>query len=298
MSTDISGFDIDSQTIVANLKSNWINILIVFLSVLIIVIVIRSVSRKLRLIIENKIGEEKIEVRKRTFKFNSVFSNLIIVLAVFIGVLIIADQLGINIIPIITGAGIIGIIFGLGAQSLIKDLINGSFILFEQWYQVNDIITVGNISGVVERFSLRTTVIRDIAGVLHYIPNSEIKVLSNRTQQWARAVIDIGVHYKENTDRVVEVLNTVFDDLMKDKKYRKFIIEKPEILGDGGVSELADSAVIFKIICKVKPPNQWTIERQLRKRIKDKFDKAGIEIPYPCRSLYIRSDNKGAFLSE
>ncbi|MBU4483383.1 MAG: mechanosensitive ion channel family protein, partial [Actinobacteria bacterium] len=205
-------------------------------------------------------------------------------------ILIIAEQIGISILPIITGAGIIGIIFGLGAQSLIKDLINGSFILFEQWYQVNDIITVGDITGTVERFSLRTTVIRDLEGVLHYIPNSEIKVLSNRTAEWARAVVDVGVHYKESTDKVVEVLSLVFDEIMTDAKYGPCIIERPEILGDGGVSELGDSAVVFKIICKVKPPNQWTIARQLRKRIKDKFDEVGIEIPYPCRNLYMRND--------
>ncbi|MBM3700959.1 MAG: mechanosensitive ion channel family protein [Actinobacteria bacterium] len=289
MTDELSGMNIDSQTIVANLKANWINILIVFVAVVIIIIVISAISRRLRNIIEKKISDEKIEVRKKSFTFNSVLSNLIIVLSVFIGLLVIADQLGISILPIITGAGVLGIILGFGAQSLIKDLINGSFMLFEQWYQVNDIITVGNVSGVVEKFSLRTTVIRDIEGVIHYIPNSEIKVLSNRTQEWARAVVDIGVHYREKTDRVIEVLNSVFEELMKDKKYKKMILEKPEILGDGGVSELADSSVIFKIICKVKPPNQWTIARQLRKRIKDKFDVEGIEIPYPCRNLYTRN---------
>ena len=290
MATNSIGINIDSQKIIENFKANWITITIVVLAVLLIILIVRAVSRRLRILIEKKIGNEKIEIRKRTFTFNSVLSNLIIVLSVFIGILTIAEQLGISILPIITGAGIIGIIFGLGAQSLIKDLINGSFILFEQWYQVNDIITVGDISGTVERFSLRTTVIRDLEGVLHYIPNSEIKVLSNKTTEWARAVIDVGVHYKESTDKVVEVLNLVFDEIMMDAKYGPYIIERPEILGDGGVSELGDSAVVFKIICQVKPPNQWTIARQLRKRIKDKFDEVGIEIPYPCRNLYMRND--------
>ncbi|MCG2788812.1 MAG: mechanosensitive ion channel family protein [Actinomycetia bacterium] len=290
MATNSIGINIDSQKIIENFKVNWITITIVVLAVLLIILIVRAVSRRLRILIEKKIGDEKLEIRKRTFTFNSVLSNLIIVLSAFIGILIIAEQIGISILPIITGAGIIGIIFGLGAQSLIKDLINGSFILFEQWYQVNDIITVGDITGTVERFSLRTTVIRDLEGVLHYIPNSEIKVLSNRTAEWARAVVDVGVHYKESTDKVVEVLSLVFDEIMTDAKYGPCIIERPEILGDGGVSELGDSAVVFKIICKVKPPNQWTIARQLRKRIKDKFDEVGIEIPYPCRNLYMRND--------
>ena len=291
MAPDLSGMNIDSQTIVENFKSNWINIAIVIVVILIIVLVVRIVSRKLKSVIEKKIGEEKIEVRKKTFTFNSVLSNLIIVLSFFIGGVIIADLLGISILPIITGAGVLGIILGFGAQSLIKDLINGSFMLFEQWYQVNDIITAGNVSGVVERFSLRTTVIRDLEGVVHYIPNSEIRVLSNRTQEWARAVIDIGVHYRENTDRVLKVLEEVFDELMQDAQYGPLILERPIVLGDGGVNELGDSAVIFKILCKVKPPNQWTIARQLRKRIKDKFDEAGIEIPFPCRNLYIKNES-------
>lgn len=292
MTTDSLGMNIDSQKIIENFKANWITIVIVAIAVLLIILIVRVVFRRLRIIIERKISDEKIEIRKRTFTFNSVLSNLIIVVSVFIGFLIVADQLGISILPIITGAGIIGIIFGLGAQSLIKDLINGSFMLFEQWYQVNDIVTVAEVSGVVERFSLRTTVIRDLEGVLHHIPNSEIKVLSNRTSEWARAVVDVGVHYKENTDKVVEVLNLVFDEIMADEKYGSCIIEKPEILGDGGVSELGDSAVMFKLLCKVKPPNQWTIARQLRKRIKDKFDEVGIEIPYPCRNLYMRNDSQ------
>ncbi len=288
MSTDFLKLNINSQAIIANLKSNRMNIIIIISVVVIIILIIRGLSKKLKNIIERKITDEKLEFRKKTFTFNSVISNLIISFSIIAGILIITDQLGISILPIITGAGIIGIIIGLGAQSLIKDIINGSFILFEQWFQVNDVITVGNISGVVERFNLRTTVIRDLEGVLHFIPNSEIKILSNNTQEWSRAVIDIGVHYKENTDKVVNVLNSVFDEIMQDKSYSNLILERPEILGDGGISELSDSAVIFKIICKVKASNQWTIARQLRKRIKDKFDKEGIEIPYPCRNVYIR----------
>ncbi len=287
---DTQNINIDSQTIVESFRNNWITIAAVAFAVIVIILVIKFISRRLKKVIEKKIGDDRIEVRKRSFTFNSVVSNLIILASFFAGILIIMDQLSIPILPIITGAGILGVIIGLGAQSLIKDLINGSFILFEQWYQVNDIITIGDITGTVERFSLRTTVIRDIEGTVHFIPNSEIKTLGNRTQVWTKAVVKIGVHYKEKIDRVVDVLQEVFDEFMDDRKYRKLILEPPKILGDGGVSELGDSAVTFTIVCKVKPPEQWTIERQLRKRIKDKFDEVGIEIPYPCRNLYMRND--------
>jgi len=185
-----------------------------------------------------------------------------------------------------------GIVIGFGAQSLIKDLINGTFILFEQWFQVNDIVTINGTSGVVEKFNLRTTVLRDLEGVAHYIPNGEISILSNRTHVWARALIEVGVHYKENTDRVIQVLEEVFDQLMADEDFKGCILERPQILGKGGVDSLADSAVMFKIVCKVVPPNQWDIARQLRKRIKDKFDQVGIEIPFPCRNVYMREEQK------
>ncbi len=288
---DSSGqVNIDAQQIIQSFNTNWINIAIVVGAMIAIILVVYFISKRLRVVIARKIGDDKKELRSRTFTFNSVISNLIIVLTVFIGGLIILDMLGISIAPIIAGAGIIGIVIGLGAQSLIKDLINGSFILIEQWFQINDVVSVGNITGTVERISLRTTVIRDLDGVVHFIPNSEINILSNKTQKWANAVIVVGVHYKENTDRVVEVLDIVFEEIVKDKKYKKFILEKPKVLGDGGVDELGDSAVTFKILCKVTPDEQWTIERQLRKRIKDKFDEVGIEIPFPCRNLYMRED--------
>ncbi len=280
--------NIDSQVIMQSLISNWINIAIVIAAIVAIVLIVHFVSRRLKAVISGKIGEDKREFRRRTYTLNSVISNLIIIITVFTGLLIILSMLGIPITPIVAGAGIIGIIIGLGAQSLIKDLINGSFILIEQWFQIGDIVSVDNITGTVEKVSLRTTVLRDLNGVVHFIPNSEIKILSNKSQKWANAVIDVGVHYKENTDRVVQVLNTVFDEIVQDSKYKKHILEKPKILGDGGVNELGDSAVMFKILCRVTPEQQWTIERQLRKRIKDKFDEVGIEIPFPCRNVYMR----------
>ena len=288
---DSSGqINIDAQQIIQSFNTNWINIAIVMAAMIAIILIVYFISKRLRAVISKKIGDDKKELRRRTYTFNSVISNLIIVLTIFIGGLILLDMLGISITPIIAGAGIIGIVVGLGAQSLIKDLINGSFILIEQWFQINDIVSVGNITGTVERISLRTTVLRDLDGVVHFIPNSEIKILSNKTQKWARAVVEIGVHYKENTDRVLQVLDTVFDEMVDDKKYKKFLLENPTVLGDGGVNSLGDSAVTFKIICKVTPDEQWTIERQLRKRIKDKFDEVGIEIPFPCRNLYMRED--------
>ena len=274
---------------IQNFLNNWIDIAIIIGALVVLVVIVSISRRKLRRFFEKKIPEDKMLIRKRTLTFNSVISNLIIVVAFIAAALIIAEQLGISVTPLLAGAGVAGIVLGFGAQSLIKDLINGVFILLEQWYQIGDVVSVGDITGAVERFNLRTTVIRDIEGTVHYIPNGEITVLGNRTHLWSRAVVEVGVHYDEDTSRVVEAIEEIFDEIMKDKKYKKMILERPSILGKDGISELGDSAIIFKLICKVKPGEQWNIERQLRKRIKDKFDKIGIEIPYPCTNIYMRN---------
>ncbi|MBL7123835.1 MAG: mechanosensitive ion channel family protein, partial [Actinobacteria bacterium] len=282
--------EIFTSGMLQNLKDNWINIAIILAVLILIIIIVKIISRRIRKLVEKKISDDRIIIKKRTFTFTSVVSNLIIVIAVVAAALITADEIGINVTPLLAGAGVAGVVIGFGAQSLIKDLINGVFILLEQWFQVGDIVTIGDTSGTVERLNLRTTVIRDIEGTVHYIPNGEITKLSNQTQLWSRAVVEVGVHYSEDTDRVVKVLEDVFEDLVNDKNYKKVILERPVILGDGGISELGDSAVVFKIICKVKPGEQWTIARQMRKRIKDKFDEIGIEIPYPCTNVYMRNE--------
>lgn len=283
---------LSTQNIIENLKQSWLLIIIIIAVIVILFIIVRLISVKFKKIVNKKISDEKIEIKKKTYTVISVLSNLILVLGVVISFLLIADILGINIAPVLTGAGVLGIIIGFGAQSLIKDIINGVFILVEQWFQVDDIITVGNISGVVEKFNLRTTVIRDLNGKVHFIPNGQIAILGNFTSKWARALVDVSVGYKEDADKVIGVLEEVFDDLMKKKEYKKFILERPSVIGDGGIDSFGDSAVIFKIVFKVKPPNQWTIERQLRKMIKSKFDELGIEIPFPSRNIYIKNENK------
>jgi moderate conductance mechanosensitive channel len=282
------------DNIAENFLDSWISILIIIGIVVAVMIIVKVFARRAIRMFEERISDDRIETKKRTFTFTSVVSNLIIVISIVAGILIIAEQLGISVTPLLAGAGVAGIVIGFGAQSLIKDIINGTFILFEQWFQVNDIVTINNTSGVVEKFNLRTTVLRDLEGIAHYIPNGEINILSNRTHVWARAMVEVGVHYKENTDRVVEVLEEVFDELLADDQFKDVILERPQILGKGGVDSLGDSAVMFKIICKVVPPNQWDVGRQLRKRIKDKFDEVGIEIPFPCTNVYMRDENNKA----
>ena len=197
-----NNLNILSGSLVQNLRENWLDIVIILGVFIIFSVVVSVIRRRLRRLFERRIPEDRMMLRKRTLTFNSVVSNLIIVIAFIAAALIIAGELGISITPLLAGAGVAGIVVGFGAQSLIKDLINGVFILFEQWYQVGDVVTIGGVTGAVERFNLRTTMIRDIEGTIHFFPNGEISVLGNRTNLWSRAVVSIGVHYKENTDRV------------------------------------------------------------------------------------------------
>ncbi len=186
--------NINTSLMLANLKASWINIAIIVVVLVVVIIIVRIIAHRMRRIVERRISDDRIMMKKRTFTFTSVISNLIVVVAFIAAALIIADEIGISITPLLAGAGVAGIVFGFGAQSFIKDLINGIFILMEQWFQVDDIITIGDITGTVERFNLRTTVMRDIEGTVHYIPNGEITRLSNRSQLWSRAVVEVGVH--------------------------------------------------------------------------------------------------------
>jgi len=159
--------DVATESIFKNFLDNWLNIVIIIAVLLVVIILVKIISRRMRRLIEKKISNEKMLIKKRTFTLTNVISNLIIVGSSVAAILIIADQVGIPVTPVLAGAGVAGIVIGFGAQSLIKDLINGTFILVEQWYQINDIVTIGDTSGVVEKFNLRTTVLRDLEGTLH-----------------------------------------------------------------------------------------------------------------------------------
>ncbi|MDZ7839032.1 MAG: mechanosensitive ion channel [Actinomycetota bacterium] len=170
---------------------NWLSIVVVLAVLIVVIIIVKFIYRKTTKVFEQHISDDRMEIKKRSYTVTSVFTNVVIVGSILVALMIIGTQLGINVTPLLAGAGVAGIVIGFGAQSLIKDLINGSFILFEQWFQVNDIVTVDNTSGVVEKFNLRTTVLRDLEGTAHYIPNGEIKMLSNRTHVWTRAMIEV-----------------------------------------------------------------------------------------------------------
>jgi small conductance mechanosensitive channel len=223
------------------------------------------------------------EVRKRSQTLSSVFVGAAVSLIYVSALFMVLTELSVPIGPVLGGFGIAGIAVGFGAQYLVRDLIAGIFILAENQYRTGDVVTIAGISGLVESINLRRTVLRDLDGQVHVIPNGEIAVASNKTKYWSRVNLDIGVAYKEDVDRVVALLNEVGDEIAADPYYGLMLITPPQVLR---LDSLDDSAVTFKILGDCKPMKQWEIMGELRRRIKNRFDAEGIEIPFPHQTVY------------
>lgn len=199
--------------------------------------------------------------------------------------------LGIDLGPLIAGAGIVGVALGFGAQNLVRDLLSGVFMLLEDQYGVGDVVDVGDATGVVEEVSLRTTRIRDVRGVVWHVPNGSITRVGNMTQDWSRLVLDVGVSYEADVDEVIALLEDVLQRFVEDDEVRPDVLEPPEIWG---VNELGDSSVELRIAVRTVPGRQWETGRRLRRVIKREFDAAGIEIPFPQRTVWHRELGRGA----
>ena len=204
--------------------------------------------------------------------------------------LIVLSEVGVNIAPLLAGAGIVGLAVGFGAQTLVKDIITGLFILLEDTISVGDVVSVGGHTGLVEAISLRTITLRDLSGVVHTVPYSSVDTVMNLTKDFSFYVMDIGIAYREDTDQVAAVIKQVGAGLLEDPKYAAHILEPVEILG---VDQFADSAVVVKARIKTRPIKQWFVGREFNRRLKKRFDELGIEIPFPHMTLYFGQDKAG-----
>lgn len=203
--------------------------------------------------------------------------------------MVILREFGIDIGPIIASAGIVGLAVGFGAQNLVRDFISGFFIILENQIRVGDVAVINGTGGLVEKINFRTTVLRDVGGVVHYFPNGTITTLSNLTNDWSAYVFEVGVAYKENTDDVIDVMSEVGQKLVNDEYFGPLILAEPEIFG---VDKLDDSAVVIKGRIKTKPIKQWEVGREYLRRIKHAFDANEIEIPFPHSTVYFGDAGK------
>jgi small conductance mechanosensitive channel len=191
-------------------------------------------------------------------------------------------QLGVNTAPLLAGAGVVGLAIGFGSQALIKDVITGAFILFEDTVNVGDVASINGIAGTVEAITIRTVRLRDLQGTVHTIPFGSVTIISNMTKDYSMYLLDIGVAYKENTDRVIAAMREVFGDVAADPTYANDIIGELEVLG---VDRFAESAVYVRARIKTLPSRQWSVGREYNRRMKRKFEELGIDMPFPHRTI-------------
>ncbi|MCZ4499476.1 MAG: ykuT [Marmoricola sp.] len=200
---------------------------------------------------------------------------------IFVVVLIMTiSELGYDIAPLIASAGIVGVALGFGAQSLVKDFLAGIFMIFEDQVGVGDSVDLGEVNGIVEAVSLRVTRLRDVDGTVWYVRNGEILRVGNQSQNWSRSVLDVTVGYKEDIAKVRRLLKEVAHELAEDTKYRDQIIEEPDVWG---VQSLGPDAVVVRVTIKTMPQQQWKVLREMRERVKARFDAEGIIMPLPQR---------------
>ena len=228
-------------------------------------------------------GESREGMKKRADTIQGVFMGLGKILIILLVSFMLLSELDIAIGPILAGFGIAGIAVGFGAQYLIRDLIAGVFILVENQYRVGDVVRIADVAGLVEEVNLRKTVLRDLDGIVHYIPNGEIKVASNFTRHFSRVNLNVSVSYGTDLDHAISVINRVGKELAEDENWKWRIKTVPQVLR---VDNLGDSGIDIKILGDVKPIEQWNVMGELRLRLKKAFDAEGIEIPWPHTKVY------------
>lgn len=227
---------------------------------------------------KKEIGKFSIEQR-RADTLSTILKSVVRYTIYFIGIMTIASFFA-DVTSLIAVAGVGSLAIGFGAQSLVKDLVTGFFIFFEDQFSVGDYISLGGFGGIVEVMGLRTTHIRDFGGDLHILPNGEITHVTNHSRGNMRAMIDVAIAYEQDIQRAVDILEALCKRVAKENSN---IVEGPYVLG---VQELANSSVNIRIIAQTVNMEQWSVERLLRQEIKETFDKEGIEIPYPKKVIY------------
>jgi moderate conductance mechanosensitive channel len=235
----------------------------------------------------NRREHRRLQLRVTTI--SRISRSVITIIWVAFGFVITLSAVGVNIAPLLAGAGIVGVAISLASQNLIKDAINGFFIILEDQYAVGDVINVGEVSGLVENMNLRITQLRDGEGRLITIPNSEIKIVANLSSQWSRADLNIPVAYQADIDKAIELLVQIAEEMSQEPIWRDNIIEPPEVLG---IDNFADRGIIIKVWIKTEPLKQWDVSREFRRRIKIAFDRAGIPIPIPQQQIWFDSNSK------
>ena len=227
---------------------------------------------------------------KRAYTLTHIVRDVARLVILFVGMTMIFSEGGVDLKPLLAAAGLGGLAIGFGAQSLVKDLISGFFILWEDSVRIGDVVEVAGVTGLVEEVELRTIKLRDGSGNFHVVPNGVIDKVKNLTMDYSYYLFNIGVAYRENIDEVMGVLQEIAEDVRRDSRFADDILEPLEMLG---VDQFTDSAVMIKCRIKTEPAKQWRVGREMNRRIKTTFDAKGIEIPFPHQTIYWGEPKKG-----
>ncbi|MDR9459256.1 MAG: mechanosensitive ion channel family protein [Dehalococcoidia bacterium] len=266
------------------LLSHGVRILIIILVSAVLYIVLRRLiplAMKHLMKMKGEKSDESLEKRTKTLSGIFTASGLLVIIAS--AAFMILAEVGINIAPYLAAAGILGVALGFGAQTLVKDLIGGIFIIVEDQYNVGDVVQIAGISGIVQEINLRRTVLRDLDGIVHFVPNGESGIASNYTREWSRVNLNISVAYDTDLDHAITVINRVCAEMAAEPYWKEIILKTPEVLR---IDNLGDSGIDIKILGDTKPIRQWETMGEIRKRIKKAFDEEGIEIPWPHTKVY------------
>lgn len=259
----------------------------ILLTALILTRLLRAVAGRLRREAVHRMRPRfqgaEVELEKRVGTVGSILHRTSVTVLWIFAAIMALKELGFEIGPILAGAGVAGLAVGFGAQNLVRDVISGLFLIAENQIRVNDVAVVNGTGGLVEEVNLRTTVLRGVDGTVHVFPNGSINTLSNMTREFSFYVFDLGVAYKEDTDRVVRAMVEVAASLQEEPEFAPLVREPLEVLG---VDAFGDSAVVVKARIKTEPGKQWTVGRELNRRFKKRFDAEGIEIPFPQRTVH------------
>ncbi len=278
--------DIDPQTRAVAIQTLRI------VTILVLAWVLQAVSARLirlfRAYMDRRTGGDEVA---RIETLARVFRNTAAIVIFLVAGTLVLGELGISVAPILATAGVAGVAIGFGAQSLIKDFLGGFFILLDDQIREGDVVEVAGLSGLVEEVTLRYVRLRNFDGHVHFVPNGEIKTVTNRTRGFAHAVIEVGVAYREDPDEALAVMREVARAMRADAAWQDKIAEDIELIG---VERLADSAVVLRARLRVVPPiQQWNVKREFLKRLKKAYDERGIEIPYPHLTVYAGTNKDG-----
>ena len=276
-------------------KSSGIRVIVIIAIAVAVYLICRPIIRSIikRMVSHRMAGEEEAEVQQRTDTLSSILVKIAGIIILIIAVITILPEFGVNILSLIAFIGVGGLAIAFAAQSLVRDFIAGFFILLEDHYGIGDVVSIAGVAGVVEDIALRRTVLRDLDGNVHSVPNGKIELSTNMTKKYSRVNLNVSVGYGENLKQVIDIANKVCQEMAKDPQWKDDFITTPSVLR---VDNLGDSGIDIKILGDTKPAKQWAIMGELRLRLKDTFDREGIEIPWPHTKVYF--GNAPAVISE